>query len=95
MFEHLEKQIAGKKYFGGKKIGYLDLVIGWTSLWLNAMEEVGGMKLLVPEKFPSLSEWTQNFIRVPAIQDSLPPLENVVNYFQVGLDYLRSLSANK
>ncbi|XP_022850043.1 probable glutathione S-transferase isoform X2 [Olea europaea var. sylvestris] len=95
MFEHLEKQIAGKKYFGGEKIGYLDLVIGWTSLWLNAMEEVGGMKLLVPEKFPSLSEWTQNFIRVPAIQDSLPPLENVVNYFQVGLNYLRSLSANK
>ncbi|KAH6801790.1 hypothetical protein C2S51_033236 [Perilla frutescens var. frutescens] len=91
----LEKQIEGKKFFGGEKIGYLDLVVGWMSLWLAAMEEVGGMKLLDSTRFPSLSEWIHKFFKVPVIHECLPPKESVVNYFQSGLKYLRSLEAAK
>ncbi|XP_057770512.1 probable glutathione S-transferase [Salvia miltiorrhiza] len=91
----LEKQIEGKKFFGGEKMGYLDLVVGWISLWLPAMEQVGGMKLLDSERFPSLCEWTHNFVQVPAIHECLPPKENIVDYFQGGLNYLRSLQASK
>lgn len=93
--ELLEKQIEGNKFFGGEQMGYLDLVMGWTSLWLPAMEQVGGMKLLDSDRFPSLCEWTQNFVQVPAIHECLPPKENAVNYFQSGLNYLRSLQASK
>ncbi|KAH7528633.1 hypothetical protein FEM48_Zijuj05G0092800 [Ziziphus jujuba var. spinosa] len=39
---NVEKQIEGKKFFGGEEIGYLD-----SAHWLNVMEEVGGMKLLI------------------------------------------------
>ncbi|CAN4100311.1 unnamed protein product [Withania somnifera] len=95
LYALIEKQIQGKKYFGGEQIGYLDLVMGWKSLWLNAMEEVGQIKLLDPEKFPSLHQWAENFKQIPIIHECMPPLERVVNYFQGGLNYVRSLAASK
>ncbi|KAL6175643.1 hypothetical protein ACLB2K_052282 [Fragaria x ananassa] len=92
---YLEQQIQGKKLFGGEKIGYLDLVVGWLSQWLNVMEEVGGMKLLEAERFPFLHEWGQNFIQAPAIRECIPPGEKLVEYFHFSLSYRRSLAANK
>ncbi|XP_059644760.1 probable glutathione S-transferase [Cornus florida] len=91
----LEKQIEGKKYFGGEEIGFMDLVVGWMPLWLGIMEEAGNMKLLEAEKFPFLHEWAQNFIQIPLIKECLPPREKLANYFQTSLNYLRSLANNK
>ncbi|XP_043695218.1 glutathione transferase GST 23-like [Telopea speciosissima] len=91
----LEKKVEGKKFFGGEKIGFLDIVMGWIPLWLNALEEVGGMKLLDAESLPLLHEWSQNFIQVPVIKENLPPKEKVISYFQFGRDYMLSLAANK
>ncbi|KAA8542759.1 hypothetical protein F0562_023911 [Nyssa sinensis] len=92
---YLEKQIEGKKFFGGEQIGFLDLVVGWMPLWLGVMEEAGGMKLLEAEKFPFLHEWAQNFIEIPLIKECMPPREKLANYFQASLSYLRSLATNK
>lgn len=95
-FTFLEKQIQGKKFFSGDdKIGYLDLVMGWIPLWLNVMEEAGGMKLMDAQKFPSLHEWTQNFIEIPLIKECLPPRDALVNYFNFSLSYIRSMAAAK
>lgn len=91
----LEKQIEGKMFFGGERIGYLDLAVGWICLWLPAMEQVGGMNVLDSIMFPSLCEWIQNFVQIPAIHECLPPKENAVNHFQSGLNYLRSLPTLK
>ncbi|TMX00020.1 hypothetical protein EJD97_001537 [Solanum chilense] len=95
LYAFIEKQIEGKKFFGGEQIGYLDLVMGWKTLWLSAMEEVGNVKLLDPEKFPSLHQWAENFKQIPIINECMPQQETLVNYFQGGLNYLRSLAANK
>ncbi|XP_002532523.2 probable glutathione S-transferase isoform X1 [Ricinus communis] len=86
----LEEQIKGKKFFNGEKIGYLDIVIGWIPHWLNVMEEVGAMKLVDSEKFPSLSEWVQSFNEVPLIQECLPPRDQIVDYFTRSVAYIRS-----
>ncbi|KAH7528636.1 hypothetical protein FEM48_Zijuj05G0093100 [Ziziphus jujuba var. spinosa] len=71
----LEKQLEGKKFFGGEKIGYLDLVVGWIPYWLGVMEEVGDMKLLEKESFPLLHEWSQNVIHITIIKKCLSPRE--------------------
>nr|GMC69209.1 probable glutathione S-transferase [Ipomoea batatas]GME07145.1 probable glutathione S-transferase [Ipomoea batatas] len=94
-FAFIEKQIEGKKFFGGEEIGFLDLGIGWICLWLNVMEEVGGMKLLDPEKFPCLHNWAQNFIKIPVIHQFLPPRDDLLNYFKASLNYIQSLAAGK
>ncbi|KAK4374645.1 hypothetical protein RND71_005322 [Anisodus tanguticus] len=95
LFAFTEKQIQGKKFFGGEQIGYLDLVMDWKCHWLSAMEEVGQMKLLDQEKLPSLHQWAENFKQIPIIHEVMPPQENLVNKFQGGLNYLRSLATNK
>ncbi|KAL2326058.1 hypothetical protein Fmac_025116 [Flemingia macrophylla] len=90
----LEKEIEGKKYFGGEKIGYLDIVAGWMSHWLSVLEEVGEMELLTAERFPSLHEWSHNFIQTSPVKDCIPPRESVVQYFSFGVNYVRSLAAS-
>lgn len=94
-FAFLEKEIKGKKFFGGEKMGFLDLTVGWIPHWLNVMEEVGDMKLLDAERFPSLHEWAENFIQIPAIKECIPPRDDLVNYMNGILTYLRLFSAKK
>ncbi|XP_060670540.1 probable glutathione S-transferase [Ziziphus jujuba] len=91
----LEKQLEGKKFFGGEELGYLDLVVGWIPLWLGVMEEIGGIKLLEEERFPLLHEWSQNFHQIPLIKECLPPRDNLLSYFQASISYHRSLAAKK
>ncbi|KAG5563062.1 hypothetical protein RHGRI_005718 [Rhododendron griersonianum] len=91
----LEEQIEGKTFFGGEKIGFLDLAVGWIPLWLGIMEQIGEMKLLDAEKFPSLHEWSQNFIKIPLIKEALPPREELVDYFTPSVSYMRSLASQK
>lgn len=89
-----KKVIEGNKWFSGsEEIGYLDLVYGWIPHWLNVMEEVGGMKLITKERFPSLCEWSQNFINIPIIIQCIPTRENLVEYLKGSLSYHRSLAA--
>ncbi|KAI3421582.1 uncharacterized protein J3R85_012087 [Psidium guajava] len=94
-FTYLEKQIEGKKFFAGDKIGYLDLVVGWIPHWLGVMEEIGGMKILDAERFPSLHEWAQNFVEIPLIKEFLPPRDKLVNHMTARLSLVRSSAPNK
>lgn len=95
LLAHLEDQIEGKKYFGGEKIGYLDIVAGWIPHWLNVIEELGEMKLVTPERFPHLHEWGLNLMNSSPIKDCIPPRDSVLDYFGFGFNYVRSLAANK
>ncbi|KAH7844532.1 hypothetical protein Vadar_029068 [Vaccinium darrowii] len=85
--ESLEKieevLIKGKsKFFGGEKIGYLDIALGWISYWLPVWEEVGSMKIVDPILFPSITAWMENIRNHPVIKDKLPPRDKMVAYFQ-------------
>ncbi|KAK7279470.1 hypothetical protein RJT34_24523 [Clitoria ternatea] len=57
----LEETIGDKKYFGGEKIGLLDIVLGWIALSFGVIEDVVGVKVLVVNDFPHLFTWIQNF----------------------------------
>ncbi|KAK4280730.1 hypothetical protein QN277_012311 [Acacia crassicarpa] len=89
----LDKQIQGKRYFGGEEIGYLDIVAGGIPYWLNVLEQVGDMELLTPQRFPHLHQWSLNLMQTSPVKDCLPPRDSVVNYFSFGLNKARSMSS--
>ncbi|XP_021292064.1 glutathione transferase GST 23-like [Herrania umbratica] len=94
-FAFLEKQLEGKKYFGGEQIGYLDLALGWIPHWLNVIEEVGCMKLVDAQRTPLLHQWGQEFMEIPLIKECVPPRDKLLDRFAASIIYLRSLAASQ
>ncbi|KAK7844523.1 glutathione s-transferase u8 [Quercus suber] len=77
----IDKLIEGKKFFGGETIGFLDLVVGSLPNWLKFLEELGGIKLVDEEKFPSFHEWSKKFVEIPIIKEKIPMPEDLIKYF--------------
>ncbi|XP_050218849.1 probable glutathione S-transferase [Mercurialis annua] len=85
MLTILEEEALGKenkKFFGGEKIGIVDIACGVCSLWLELIEEVAGIQILQPHNFPNLHQWTINFMEEPSIKEKLPDREKLLNLFK-------------
>ncbi|KAL9303800.1 hypothetical protein ACSQ67_021063 [Phaseolus vulgaris] len=71
-----------QKFFGGESIGLVDIAAGFIAFWLPAIEEAVGLKLLVSQKFPKLSKWSEEYTNHPVVKESLPQRERVVGFFK-------------
>ncbi|XP_059648489.1 probable glutathione S-transferase [Cornus florida] len=78
--EIIEGELKGKKFFGGDTIAYLDIVLGWIAVWIGEVEEVAGIKVFDPLKFPCLDTWMGCFLELPFIKEGLPPRDDLVAY---------------
>ncbi|KAL5994740.1 hypothetical protein ACLOJK_024793 [Asimina triloba] len=78
----LDEQLQEKKFFGGERVGFVDLV-GWIPQWLPVFEEVADVKLFDAERFPSLARWAKNLMEVPAIKVVAPDQDKMLAYFHV------------
>lgn len=77
MLKIIEEQafISGdqeNKFFGGEKIGIVDLAFGIIPHWLEVIEDIVGVKILEPNLFPHLLNWIQNFKEEQVIKENLP-----------------------
>ena len=82
----LEEEMKGKKFFGGERIGYVDLTLGWLANLVSIFEEIVGLKIVDEEKFPLLYSWMQDFAEAPIIRDNWPPRDKMIVKFQALLD---------
>ncbi|KAJ9680199.1 hypothetical protein PVL29_019487 [Vitis rotundifolia] len=82
----LEEELKGKKFFGGEKIGFVDLALGWLGNSISILEEIVGLKIVDEEKFPLLSAWMQDFADASIIKDNWPPRDKMIVKFQALLD---------
>lgn len=62
MDDAFEKWSKGKPYFGGDKIGYVDVVFGCFLGWLSVIENKYDRKVLIEEKAHNLVKWAKRFI---------------------------------
>lgn len=76
----LEEELKGKEFFGGERVGILDLVVGLIPCWLPALEEVGGFKILDADALPCLHAWGDRFLNIPFIKEKWPPSDRLLAY---------------
>lgn len=82
----LEQELKGKKFFGGEKIGFVDLTLGWLANLISIFEEILGLKIVDEEKLPLLYAWMGEFAEAPIIRDNWPPRDKMIVKFQALLD---------
>ncbi|GLT68992.1 hypothetical protein SLA2020_411790 [Shorea laevis] len=81
MLEIIEEHAPGlgqKKFFGGDKIGMVDLALGVLAHWMGPIEEVTGVKIMEAGKFPGLEAWMKSFKEDPVIKENLPELKDML-----------------
>ncbi|XP_057502118.1 probable glutathione S-transferase [Actinidia eriantha] len=79
--ETLEGELKGNKFFGGESVGFVDIALGFITIWFEVIEEVACVKVFDSQKFPSLAKWMEDFLEVPEIKENLPEKESLVPYF--------------
>ncbi|KAJ9558498.1 hypothetical protein OSB04_013112 [Centaurea solstitialis] len=77
----VEEHLKGKKFFGGEKFGFLDLVFGWLARYPGIVNKAGNLKLLDKQMFPSLCTWMELFGDVPVIKENWPDEEALILKF--------------
>ncbi|CAO2839840.1 unnamed protein product [Amaranthus hypochondriacus] len=77
-----EKGLGEKSFFGGDRIGFTDICLGWIACWLPLMQEAAGIKLLESNNLPRLQAWSRRFKEVSGIKDSLQDDDKMFNYFK-------------
>ena len=78
--EAFVKLSQGKHYFGGDRIGFLDLVLGSHLGWFKAVEKISGIKLLEEAKYPEFTAWADRFCTHHAVKDVMPETDKLVEF---------------
>ncbi|KAF3431384.1 hypothetical protein FNV43_RR26115 [Rhamnella rubrinervis] len=75
--EAFKKCSKGKAFFGGDRMGYLDMAFGSCLGWLRFREKLHDIKLLDPAKTPQLVKWAERFCEHPAVVGVMPETEQL------------------
>ncbi|TXG74201.1 hypothetical protein EZV62_002780 [Acer yangbiense] len=89
----LEQQLNGKDFFGGDKIGFVDIVGNIVAFWFQITQEVFGGDFFTPEKFPGLFEWIGKLQEIDLVNECTPPREKNLAY--VPYEYIEEDLFNK
>ncbi|KAJ4722860.1 putative Glutathione s-transferase [Melia azedarach] len=83
ILETAEKQgLGGKKFYHGEKVGIVDIAFVSIFYWLEVIQDVVGIKLYEPNKFPAVHSWLENFKKEPVIQENLPTYDDLFAAFK-------------
>ena len=78
---YLEVSLGGP-YFGGQRIGFLDIAVVPYICWVDAFETMGEYKLPIEHQCPNLHAWFTFIITHPSVKESLTltPSSKVVEF---------------
>ncbi|XP_021829546.1 glutathione S-transferase U8-like [Prunus avium] len=88
----LEHELKGNKFFGGEKVGLVDIVGNFIAYWLRAIQEVVGVEILTKEKFPKIYDWSDEFVNV--LQEILPRRDKLVAIFRGRFESTTTTTSN-
>ncbi|KAL5982342.1 hypothetical protein ACLOJK_016413 [Asimina triloba] len=89
-FKMLEMGLQGMFFFGGDRIGFVDIVAGWIPDWLPIQEEILGLTMVDEETMPLLSTCFRDYLDLEEVKALFPPRYKV---FDLTVDYRQRLLA--
>ncbi|KAI3467422.1 hypothetical protein Pfo_024085 [Paulownia fortunei] len=84
----------GQKFFGGEKIGYLDIALGCFLAWLRVIQKVCNVSLIDESKTPNLFKWAQHFSADVAVKDVMPDIDELCEFSKFLVSKLRGSGIN-
>eukprot|EP00252_Welwitschia_mirabilis_P004854 TRINITY_DN1517_c0_g1_i2.p1 TRINITY_DN1517_c0_g1~~TRINITY_DN1517_c0_g1_i2.p1 ORF type:complete len:229 (-),score=16.79 TRINITY_DN1517_c0_g1_i2:282-968(-) len=85
-FGHLEEALkttfGGKAYFGGSKVGYVDVVLGSLYAIIKATENIGNVVFIDDSKTPLLNAWLKRFAETEGVKGLLPDPAIITEFFK-------------
>ncbi|CAK9172224.1 unnamed protein product [Ilex paraguariensis] len=84
----------GGNFFGGERIGYLDIALGCFLAWLRVTEKLNNVKLLDEAKTPNLCKWAESFCSDAAVKDVMPETDKLLGFAKVLMARFKAPPAN-
>lgn len=84
----------GNKFFGGDKIGYLDIALGCFLGWMRVTEKLNNVKLLDEVKTPGLCKWAEDFCADSAVKDVMPATDKLAEAAKVIMAKIRAQASS-
>ncbi|MCD9561416.1 hypothetical protein HAX54_020522 [Datura stramonium] len=78
----VDNELKDKKFFGGEKIGFVDIVANFVGFWIGIIEEATGVVLVTSEKFPNLCAWRDEYLNCNHVKENMPSREMLLAYFK-------------
>ncbi|KAL8142745.1 hypothetical protein V2J09_015777 [Rumex salicifolius] len=79
----LDKELEGKRFFGGETIGFVDIVSYFLGCGLDVLEEASGRVMVTSEEaYPNFCKWRREFVSCDVIQKTMPPKDRLLDYYR-------------
>ncbi|KAF3646900.1 Glutathione S-transferase U17 [Capsicum annuum] len=90
LLEEVFKNCSKGKFFGGEKIGYLDIALGCFLGWMRVPQKMNNVKLLDEAKTPGLHKWAGDFCADSVVKDVMPQTDKLAEAAKVLLPKIRA-----
>lgn len=94
LLKFIEKEIKGKKFFGGNHVGFLDIVASILAFWIPCLQEVVAKEVLTREKYPAICTWIDELLGCSIIKHALPDKEKLKAFNQARFAKMNAKATN-
>ncbi|KAK2631876.1 hypothetical protein EUGRSUZ_L02330 [Eucalyptus grandis] len=91
----LEGELKGKKFFGGKIFGFVDIVTKFIGYWVGVIQEAIGADALTENEFSLLCKWAEEFWNCLVIKENLPQSDRLLAFIKVQAEKITNFYKSK